>query len=111
MGLLGDAAARFEEAERMQKETQRTEPPLYSLAGFRYCDLLLDQGRYAEVRARAARMLDRIPAWYSLLSIALDHLSFGRAHVFCPELSDEACTAALLLDHRHTFRHPPPRTP
>jgi 3' terminal RNA ribose 2'-O-methyltransferase Hen1 len=25
-------------------------------------------------------------------------LSFGRAHVFYPELSDEACTAALLLD-------------
>ncbi len=25
-------------------------------------------------------------------------LSFGRVHVFYPELSDEACTAALLLD-------------
>ena len=25
-------------------------------------------------------------------------LSFGRAHVFYPELSDEVCTAALLLD-------------
>ena len=42
----------------MQKERQPAYPRLYSLQGFQYCDLLLDQGRDAEVRERAARALD-----------------------------------------------------
>ena len=81
MGLRDEAAAQFEEAERMQKERQPAYPLLYSLRGFRYCDLLLDQGRDAEVRERAAQMLVPVPSWYSLLDIALDHLSLGRAHL------------------------------
>jgi tetratricopeptide (TPR) repeat protein len=85
MGLREEAAAQFEEAERMQKERQPAYPLLYSLAGFRYCDLLLDQGREADVRERAARMLASIRPWYSLLAIALDHLSLGRAHLLAAE--------------------------
>jgi hypothetical protein len=50
MGRRADAAAQFEEAERMQKERQPAYPRLYSVPGFWYCDLLLDQGRDPEVR-------------------------------------------------------------
>ena len=80
-GLHEEAALQFEEAERLQKEWQPTYPRLYALQGFRYCDLLLDQGRDAEVRERAAQALDQGRGVDSLLAIALDHLSLGRAHL------------------------------
>ena len=79
-GLREDAAAQFEEAERMQKASQPAYPRLYSLQGFQYCDLLLDQGRDAEVRERAAQALEIAARNHWLLTIALDHLSLGRAH-------------------------------
>jgi hypothetical protein len=60
MGLREEAAAQFEKAESMQKERQPAYPRLYSLQGFRYCDLLLDQGRDAEVRERAAQTPARV---------------------------------------------------
>ena len=40
-GRRAEAEARFREAEQMQAERQPAYPLLYSLAGFRYCDLLL----------------------------------------------------------------------
>ena len=66
----------------MQKERQRKYPLLYSLAGIRYCDLLLGQGKYREVQERAAQTLEwaeQAPEG-NLLDIALDQLSLGRAH-------------------------------
>ncbi|MEP7125178.1 MAG: hypothetical protein ABJE95_29880, partial [Byssovorax sp.] len=80
-GLREDAAAQFEEAERMQKEWRPATPLLYSLPGFRYCDLLLDQGRDAEVRERAAQTLKIAVRNNWLLAIALDQISLGRAHL------------------------------
>jgi len=49
--------------------------------GFLYCDLLLSQGKAAEVQRRAGQTIEiaRRNKW--LLDIALDHLSFGRAHL------------------------------
>ena len=53
------------------------------MQGFRYCDLLLSQGDYAEVERRASQTLE----WYSqttgsgLLETALDNLSLGRAQL------------------------------
>jgi tetratricopeptide (TPR) repeat protein len=85
MSLREEAAAQFEEAERMQEEMQPAYPLLYSQQGFLYCDLLLDQSLDADVRERAARMLASVPSWYSLLCIALDHLSLGRAHLLAAE--------------------------
>jgi len=78
-GRLPEAEAAFSEAEEMQKVRQPEYPFLYSLAGFRYCDLLLDQGKYREVLDRTVQTID----WESgrLLDIALDHLSLGRAHL------------------------------
>ena len=40
-GRRAEAETRFREAEQMQKERQPDYPLLYSLQGFRYCDLLL----------------------------------------------------------------------
>jgi hypothetical protein len=40
-GAFGEARALFDEAEAMQKEAQPEYPLLYSLWGFRYCDLIL----------------------------------------------------------------------
>jgi hypothetical protein len=55
---------------------------LYSLSGYRFCDLLLSQGQVAEVVQRASQTLEyEKESWYSLLSIALDKLSLGRAHL------------------------------
>ncbi len=52
-GEAARAQALFEEAEALQAEWQPQYPRLYSLRGYRYCDLLLAQGRAAEVRERA----------------------------------------------------------
>ena len=40
-GRRGEAHARFREAEEMQSENQPKYPLLYSMRGYRYCDLLL----------------------------------------------------------------------
>lgn len=90
----------------MQAERQSAYPLLYSLPGFRYCDLLLAAAEHAAWRTvlpapagsgvggeglaeacravsqRAAKMFEwRIPG-DSLLDIALDHLSLGRAVLY-----------------------------
>ena len=40
-GRRAEAETRFREAEQMQKDYQPDYPLLYSVWGFRYCDLLL----------------------------------------------------------------------
>jgi hypothetical protein len=104
-GRRGDAEARFREAEDMQAEWQPEYPLLYSLWGFRYCDLLLT----AAERAAWRHMLNLPPIsqssslpqdccavsertvltlqWaeqrnQSLLDIALNHLTLGRAALY-----------------------------
>jgi tetratricopeptide (TPR) repeat protein len=82
-GRLPEAEAAFREAEETQKESQPQFPLLYSLWGFRYCDLLLGQGKYQEVQSRAGQTLEwaRQAEGVSLLDVALEHLSLGRAHL------------------------------
>jgi hypothetical protein len=100
-GRRTEAEARFREAEQMQAERQPAEPLLYSLSGFRYCDLLLTEAErqagqaegemqkgewLAQCRAvaeRAAQTLKWVTDWNSdILSIALDHLTLGRAALY-----------------------------
>jgi tetratricopeptide (TPR) repeat protein len=81
MGLRDEASAQFEEAERMQNDRELAAPQLYSLQGFQYCDLLLDQGQDAEVRRRVAQMQEIAARNNWVLDIALSHLSLGRAHI------------------------------
>jgi tetratricopeptide (TPR) repeat protein len=71
----------FQKAECLQAEWQPVYPRLYSFPGYRYCDLLLDLGRHAEVRDRAEQFFEwRVPS-DSLLTMAFDHLSLGRAEL------------------------------
>jgi tetratricopeptide (TPR) repeat protein len=81
-GRLEESAEAFREAEDLQAEFQPEYPRLYSLRGYRYCDLLLSRGgveAFEEVRGRAEQFFQwRVPS-DSILTIALDHLSLGRA--------------------------------
>ncbi|HBL30300.1 MAG TPA: hypothetical protein DD490_25990, partial [Acidobacteria bacterium] len=87
-GRWEESAVAFREAEAMQAERQPEYPRLYSVQGFRYCDLLLGQAEVESVeRFRQACREVAERAGYSLesaevlLDIALDHLSLGRAHL------------------------------
>src|SRR5207244_3495624 len=86
-GDLVEAMRLFAEAERLQVEGQPEYPILYSLMGYRYCDLLLGQGQTTEVLRRATRNLRWAEELRLLVDIGLDHLSLGRAH---PSGSTEA---------------------
>jgi tetratricopeptide (TPR) repeat protein len=78
-GRVAEAEALFRDAEELQEERQPGYPLLYSVQGYQYCDLLLGQGKYREVQERAEKFFEwRVPS-DSLLGIALDHLSLGRA--------------------------------
>lgn len=80
-GHLSEAEDAFREAEKMQKEREPQFPILYSVQGFRYCDLLLDQGNYQEVQVRAQQTLAWSMPYGWLFTIALDCLSRGRAYL------------------------------
>ena len=81
-GSQSEAESLFSEVEEMQKDMQPEYPFMYSLRGFQYCDLLLSEGKYQEVMIRAMQTLEWAKTGgLSLLSIALDHLSIGRAHL------------------------------
>jgi hypothetical protein len=100
-GCRAEAEARFREAEQMQAERQLQYPLLYSVQGFQYCDLLLaaaeceaaeGQG-YAKQKALLAechavsKRAEHTLKWVtdgktSLLDVALDHLTLGRAALY-----------------------------
>jgi tetratricopeptide (TPR) repeat protein len=88
-GKHSGAEGLFREAERLQAEVQPGSARLYSVYGYRYCDLLLDFGRHAEVRDRAGYALQLSTGFVgrglSLWDIALDHLSLGRAKLMAYE--------------------------
>ena len=71
----------FQNAEALQQQLQPEAPQLYSLPGFRYCDLLLALGESQQVlqRAEYALAISARNKWP--LAIALDNLSLGRAHL------------------------------
>jgi tetratricopeptide (TPR) repeat protein len=83
VGNLSEAEASFQEAEKMLfigdlKNEFHAESILFGIWGFRYHDLLLSIGEYPELLKRENQIKDF--QWdRSLLDIALDHLSMGRA--------------------------------
>ncbi|MGH8487720.1 MAG: NACHT domain-containing protein [Gammaproteobacteria bacterium] len=117
----GDAEARFDKAEALQAKREPDYPLLYSSAGFRYCDVLLSAPERAawqltlrssflphpsclpescrSVSQRAAQGLKIAEARnLSHLTIALDHLTLGRAALYAAILegsSFDACHAPL----------------
>lgn len=80
-GELADAERLFGEAESLQEKNQPEYPFLYSLQGYQFCDLLLSQGRFGEVRDRAVKTAGwaRQVGGLSLLTLALGTLSLGLA--------------------------------
>jgi hypothetical protein len=114
-GRRAEAEARFRETEAMLAEDQPEYPLLYSIAGIWYCDLLLAEAERAawrglqnaevgmqntEVEAcravseRAAQTLNWVmAARLDILSVALDHLTLGRAKLYAAIL--EKSPAAL----------------
>ncbi len=78
-GRASTALALFEDAERRQAQLQPGLPRLYSISGYRYCDLLLERGAAAVVRGRAAYAIKVAQRNGWLLDIGLDTLSDGRA--------------------------------
>jgi len=86
----------FVEAEAMQRERRPAYRFLYSLWGFRYCDLLLGFGKWEEVLERAEEGLKISTRHNWLLDIALDQLCIARAHAQAAETdpTDTHCEAA-----------------
>jgi tetratricopeptide (TPR) repeat protein len=78
-GNLKEAEQWFREAEAMQKKRQPLYSFLYSLQGYRYCDLLLGQGKYSDVMERAGKFFEWILPSDSLLDVSLANLTAGRA--------------------------------
>ena len=77
-GQEQEAEALFREAEALQIKSQPQFGYLYSLWGYRFCELLLDEGAYDEVFTRATQTLESAIEYSNLLSIALDRLSLAR---------------------------------
>ena len=103
------AADLFADAERRQQEWQPEYPLLYSMQGYRYCDLLLSRGRAGEARDQAARTAQWARQHLGLLDVALDTLTIGRAclvlalqspasEALAASASADARTAAAKLD-------------
>lgn len=106
-----EAQAWFREAEQMQAENQPTYPLLYSLQGFRYCDLLLIEAEHAAWRlhlfldrqSSISKPIDICRAVWEravqtleweeraggapLLDFALNHLTLGRAALYAAILN------------------------
>ena len=107
-GDIARAAALFVQAEQIQAERQPDLPLLYSLSGYRYCDLWLTQGKAAEVLARYEDLVSVRGEEDPILDRALEDLLAGRAHAALAQSSSpaggtgserDAQLAAMLLDN------------
>ncbi|WP_438022678.1 SIR2 family protein [Sorangium sp. So ce233] len=101
MGQRADAAAEFEEAERLHAQLEPAHPVLYSFSGSQSWELLLDDGREDEVVERATQTLRWVQAQHWLLDIALNHLSLGRAYLLRVQrgMKDDLALSASHLEH------------
>ena len=113
-GQLAEARGLYAAAEALQRERQPKFDLLYSLGGFRYCDLILApaeraawqrqksdspnsaseiQSALAEATRRGLKMFEwRVPS-DSLITIALDHLTLARVALYRAALTAQAPAA------------------
>ena len=109
-GRRTEAEARFREAEQMQAERQPQYPLLYSLGGFKYCDLLLAEAEreagkaqgeakqealLAKCRAASEREAQTLKWEEGMrgappLDFALHHLTLGRAALYAAILESRS---------------------
>jgi tetratricopeptide (TPR) repeat protein len=80
-GEMEEAEMLFREVEEIQKMETHDFPYLFSLPGYRYCNFLLAKGWYIQVMARVEITIKIAISLNHSLSIALDHLSLGRAYL------------------------------
>ncbi|MFT4929142.1 MAG: tetratricopeptide (TPR) repeat protein, partial [Phenylobacterium sp.] len=73
------AQNQFIEAEAMQQKRQPGYTFLYSIQGYRFCELLLALGQYQQVLKRAQTNIEISKRHHWLLHIALDQLTIGKA--------------------------------
>ncbi|MBI5184231.1 MAG: toll/interleukin-1 receptor domain-containing protein [Nitrospinae bacterium] len=78
-GKIEEAETLFREAEAMQQKRLHDIPYLYSLWGFRFCDLLIGKGGFGETRERAEQAIEIAKRNNWLLDIAPGNLTLGRA--------------------------------
>ena len=83
--MLGAGQARskgrHDQRLQRQREWRPAEPLLYSLRGYRYCDLLLSRGRASEAHDWATQTMDLAHRSDRLLDVALNRLTLGRVHL------------------------------
>jgi hypothetical protein len=90
----------FVDAEQRQQKRQTEYPVLYSVQGYRYCDLLLSNEDYTAARDRAARTLEWARSQKLPLDIALDTLTVGRASLASAiKNAPDGLSAATSRDH------------
>jgi tetratricopeptide (TPR) repeat protein len=80
-GEMTEAESLFQKAEGMQKKEEPEYSFLYTIHGYRYCDLMLGLRQYREVQKRAEQTLKLAKKVRFLLDIGLDNLSLGRSHL------------------------------
>lgn len=116
LGQLSEAEDTFRQAEKMLNEKRLVLLSLFSLQGFNYCDLLLDQGQYQEVSTRIEQNLARSMEQGILLEIALNYLALGKAYLLkaqheatnnFAEATDYLRRAVDGLRHAGTLAHLP----
>jgi tetratricopeptide (TPR) repeat protein len=80
-GRRDEAEALFAGAEQRQRDWQPEFPLLYSVQGFRYCELLLAKAEWSVARERARQTITIARKNNWLLDMALDTLTLGCAHL------------------------------
>jgi hypothetical protein len=96
LGRSREAEMEFIQAENIQQLRQRRLPVLYSLPGYRYCELLLAVGRHEEARRRSEMTLGwtRGGLGLGLLDEALHSLSLGWATLLAEPAGEAALSSA-----------------
>jgi len=102
-GKLPEANTVFLEAEAIQKEYQASYPLLYSVRGFKFCDLLLSQGQYQDVQKRASQTIEIAEQNHWLLDIALDKVSIGRAFLLLALSNAEGQASRQYFDEARDY--------
>ncbi|MCP5106077.1 MAG: hypothetical protein GY950_22015, partial [bacterium] len=104
-GQWNEAEKLFRESEGMQKERHSKYNYLISLWGYRFCDLLLGQGKVDEVMERAQQTLEWIKKENWPFEVALDHLTLGRAWMMAAQQKQDKTKTEKAWAHAFQFLH------
>jgi transcriptional regulator with XRE-family HTH domain len=80
-GDLTNAKVLFRAAEALQGSLRPNHPTLDGSRGYRFCDLLLDEGEWVSVLRRVTQTIEKAEEGKRLVHIALDDLMLARAQL------------------------------